>query len=153
MKPPVMKIGLIDWVSSCLIPTKNMKIERYCAVILLSWVNRSLAVTHDPRDPSKNGDPFDPFPSLVDTLMFQILKNALLDCFVVANPCQSKMDYCDLCDPAKSVKTPCHEDADCDFTNNVMTCTCHAGYTGDGHTCAGYRWQHTCNPTSPFPIT
>ena len=36
------------------------KIARYCAVIS-SWVNGSLAVTHDPCDPSKNCDPFDPF--------------------------------------------------------------------------------------------
>jgi len=29
-----------------------------------SWVNGPLAVTHIPCDPSKNSDPFDPFPSL-----------------------------------------------------------------------------------------
>jgi len=28
-----------------------------------SWVNESLAVTHDQCDPSKNGDPFDPWPT------------------------------------------------------------------------------------------
>jgi len=39
--------------------TKNTKIASYCAVISSSWVNGSLAVTRDPRDPSKNGDPFD----------------------------------------------------------------------------------------------
>jgi len=26
----------------------------------LSWVNGSTLVTHDPYDPSKNGEPFDP---------------------------------------------------------------------------------------------
>jgi len=30
---------------------KNTKIASYCAVISSSWVNGSLAVTRDPRDP------------------------------------------------------------------------------------------------------
>ena len=60
IKPPAMIIGLIESVSSCLMSTKNEKIASYCAVISSSWVNGSLAMTHDPRDPSKNGDPFDP---------------------------------------------------------------------------------------------
>jgi len=38
--------------------TKNKKNASYCTVITSSWVNGSLA--HDPCDPSKNGDPFDP---------------------------------------------------------------------------------------------
>jgi len=65
-----MKIELIEWVSSFLMPTKNIKIARYCAVISSTGVNYgSLVVTRDPRDPSKNSDPFapwptDPFPSL-----------------------------------------------------------------------------------------
>jgi len=46
------------------------KIASYCAVISSSWVNGSLAVAHDQRDPSKNGDPCptDPFPSLIALL-------------------------------------------------------------------------------------
>jgi len=44
--------------------TKKKKLASYCAVISSSWVNGSLAVTlavtRDPHDPSKNGDPFDP---------------------------------------------------------------------------------------------
>jgi len=51
-----IRLGLIEWMSSFLTSTKNKKIASYCAVISLSWVNRSLAVTHDPRDP---------FPSLL----------------------------------------------------------------------------------------
>ena len=42
-----MIIGLIVWVSSLLMSTKNKKM---------------LATAHDPCDPSKNGDPFDPWP-------------------------------------------------------------------------------------------
>ena len=38
-----------------------VKIARYCAVVS-SWRRGSLAVTHDPCDPSKNGDPFDHDP-------------------------------------------------------------------------------------------
>jgi len=56
LKSPAMKIELIEWVSSFLMSTKNKKIASYCAVVSSSWVNGSLAVTHDPRDP---------FPSLV----------------------------------------------------------------------------------------
>jgi len=40
--------------------SKIKKIASYCAIISSLWVNGSLAVTHDPRDPSKNDDPFDP---------------------------------------------------------------------------------------------
>jgi len=46
-------------VSSSLTSTKN-KNARYWAFMSLSWVNGSKVVSHDPRDPSKNGDPFDP---------------------------------------------------------------------------------------------
>jgi len=48
IKPLGMIIGLIGWVSSCLMSTKNEKIASYCAVISSSWVNGSLAMTHDP---------------------------------------------------------------------------------------------------------
>ena len=52
--------------------TKDKNIGSYWEVISSSWVNGSLALTYDPRDPSKNGNPFDPwptdpFPSLVDS--------------------------------------------------------------------------------------
>ena len=48
-----MIIGRIEWETSFLMSTKNKKIASYCAVILWSWVNGSMAVTHDPCDPSK----------------------------------------------------------------------------------------------------
>jgi len=51
----------MSWTAKLINVSSIFKIASYCAVIS-SWVSGSLAVTRDPRDPSKNGDPFDPWP-------------------------------------------------------------------------------------------
>jgi len=56
-----LTVTWMSWTAKLITVSSIFKIASYCAVIS-SWVSGSLAVSYDPRDPSKNGDPFDPWP-------------------------------------------------------------------------------------------
>ena len=44
----------------------------------------------------------------------------------------------------------CHADATCTNTVGAYTCTCNAGYAGDGGTCTGMTWSIWLKKTEYF---
>ena len=51
--------------------------------------------------------------------------------------------FLDVDECADSALNNCHADATCTNTVGSFTCTCDAGYTGDGNTCSGSTLNST----------